>query len=107
MVNNNLNIVCFATINIIIPDQNISGKWLSSLSVGDGDKYIGRADSIAVRMPNNTVTLHLIDQTGPVAVTSANPTGEADTTHHVQVLSKLGRQNVSSFLISDPSENCI
>ena len=38
---------------------------------------------------------HLIDQTGPIAVTSANPTGEADTTHHWQVIAKLGSKNVS------------
>lgn len=29
-------------------------------------------------------------QVGPIAVTSANPTGEADTTHHNQVYAKLG-----------------
>lgn len=29
---------------------------------------------------------------GPIAVTSANPTGEADTTHHNQVYAKLGNK---------------
>lgn len=29
-------------------------------------------------------------QVGPITVTSANPTGEADTTHHNQVYAKLG-----------------
>ena len=56
---------------------------------------VGRPDSIAVRMPDNCVTSYLVDQTGPVATTSANPTGEADTTHHLQVLAKLGMENVS------------
>lgn len=33
---------------------------------------------------------NLFFQVGPIAVTSANPTGEADTTHHNQVYAKLG-----------------
>ncbi|KAK6297914.1 hypothetical protein J4Q44_G00309690 [Coregonus suidteri] len=32
------------------------------------------------------------NQEGPIAVTSANPTGEAETTHHNQVYAKLGDQ---------------
>ena len=59
---------------------------------------VGRPDSIAVRMPDNCVTSYLVDQTGPVATTSANPTGEADTTHHLQVLAKLGMENVSLLI---------
>lgn len=72
----------------------ISGEWLQTLGIGASEKYIGRPDSIACRMPDNTVTSHLVDQTGPIAVSSANPTGEADTTHHLQVLAKLGLENV-------------
>lgn len=34
----------------------------------------------------------LLLQVGPIAVTSANPTGEADTTHHNQVYAKLGNK---------------
>ena len=68
---------------------------MDSLGIGSAEKYIGRPDSIACRMPDNTVTSALIDLTGPVASTSANPTGEADTTHHLQVLAKLGIENVS------------
>lgn len=77
--------------------QSISGPWLQSLGLDFAEKYIGKPDSIAVRMPDNTMTLSLIDQTGPLAITSANPTGEADTTHHLQVLAKLGVKNVSLF----------
>lgn len=36
------------------------------------------------------LSLHV--QVGPIAVTSANPTGEADTTHHNQVYAKLGEK---------------
>lgn len=67
---------------------------MKSLGLGDAERLIGKPDSIAVRIPDSTITCHLIDQTGPIAVTSANPTGEADTTHHLQVLAKLGVKNV-------------
>lgn len=36
---------------------------------------------------------------GPIAVTSANPTGEADTTHHNQVYAKLGNKVRGMFVI--------
>ncbi|MED6262665.1 hypothetical protein ATANTOWER_023576, partial [Ataeniobius toweri] len=39
---------------------------------------------------------------GPIAVTSANPTGEADTTHHNQVYAKLGKK-VEGVLCDGPS----
>lgn len=71
---------------------------MKSLGLGESEKYLGRPDSIAMRIPDSTITCHLIDQCGPVAVTSANPTGEGDTTHHVQVLAKLGLQNVGTKL---------
>ena len=72
------------------------GPWLQRLGLGDAEKFIGKPDSIAVRMPDYTVTSHLIEQVGPIAVTSANPSGEADTTHHTQVLARLGNKNVST-----------
>uniref|UniRef100_A0A3Q1G8F5 Threonylcarbamoyl-AMP synthase n=1 Tax=Acanthochromis polyacanthus TaxID=80966 RepID=A0A3Q1G8F5_9TELE len=37
---------------------------------------------IMIRVPDHTVTGHLCDMTGPLAITSANPSGEADSTHH-------------------------
>ena len=67
---------------------------MKAFGLGDSARYIGRPDSIAMRIPDSSITCHLIDQTGPIAVTSANPTGEADTTHHLQVLAKLGLKNV-------------
>lgn len=41
----------------------------------------------------------LLLQVGPIAVTSANPTGEADTTHHNQVYAKLGNKVRGMFAI--------
>lgn len=68
---------------------------MGSLGLGDSCKYVGKPDSVAIRIPDCSIICHLIDQTGPIVVTSANPTGEADTTHHWQVLAKLGNKNVS------------
>ncbi|KAK3771661.1 hypothetical protein RRG08_047915 [Elysia crispata] len=94
-----MNEIWPSTVSLVVP----KGDWLYTLGIGESEKYIGRPDSIACRMPDNTVTSHLIDQTGPVAVSSANPTGEADTTHHLQVLAKLGLKNCDGILCSGPS----
>lgn len=74
-----------------------TGNWVKSLGLEESEKYVGRPDSIALRIPDSTITCHLIDQCGPVTVTSANPTGEGDTTHHLQVLAKLGVENVGEL----------
>ncbi|XP_069068157.1 uncharacterized protein [Pleurodeles waltl] len=66
------------------------GDWLDCFGLKDSAKYIGTAESIAIRIPDCSVTTHLIDQVGPIVVSSANPSGEADTTHHNQVFAKLG-----------------
>ncbi|KAM9290493.1 uncharacterized protein PAF06_019176 [Gastrophryne carolinensis] len=75
-----------SSISLVIP----RGPWLDVLGARDSSKYIGTPQSIAIRIPDCTVTTHLIDMVGPIAVTSANPSGEADTTHHNQVYAKLG-----------------
>ncbi|XP_036365429.1 uncharacterized protein LOC118766235 [Octopus sinensis] len=94
-----MNAVWPSTISCVVN----KGPWLDSLGVGYAGKYIGRPDSIAVRMPDNMVTSFLIDHTGPVSTSSANPTGEADTTHHLQVIAKLGLKNCDGILCDGPS----
>lgn len=79
------------------------GEWVKALGLEDSAKYIGKPDSIAIRIPDSSIVCHLIDQTGPIAVTSANPTGEADTTHHWQVIAKLGSKNCDGVLCDGPS----
>ncbi|CAH1265564.1 YRDC [Branchiostoma lanceolatum] len=78
------------------------GPWLDRFGLGDSARYIGTPESIAIRIPDCTVATHLIDLVGPIAVTSANPSGEADTTHHSQVRAKLG-DNVDGVLCDGPS----
>uniref|UniRef100_A0A3B4TT91 Threonylcarbamoyl-AMP synthase n=1 Tax=Seriola dumerili TaxID=41447 RepID=A0A3B4TT91_SERDU len=58
------------------------GDWLFKL----GKLGIFTSDSIMIRVPDHTVTCHLCDITGPLAITSANPSGEADSTHHSMVI---------------------
>ncbi|XP_067904079.1 uncharacterized protein [Heterodontus francisci] len=87
-----------SSISLVIP----RGEWLNLFGLKHADKYIGTPQSIAIRIPDCTVTTHLIDQVGPIAVTSANPTGEADTTHHNQVFAKLG-DKVDGVLCDGPS----
>ncbi|XP_076441112.1 uncharacterized protein LOC143280361 [Babylonia areolata] len=94
-----MNEVWPSTVSCVIP----KGQWLDNLGIGEANSLVGLPDSIAVRMPDNSATSYLVDQTGPIAVTSANPTGEADTTHHLQVLARLGLDNVDGILCSGPS----
>ncbi|XP_061644479.1 uncharacterized protein si:ch211-153b23.4 [Phyllopteryx taeniolatus] len=87
-----------SSISMVIP----RGTWMDTFGLGDAAKHIGTPQSIAIRNPDCSVATHLIDLVGPVAVTSANPTGEADTTHHNQVYAKLGDE-VDAVLCDGPS----
>ncbi|XP_064015806.1 uncharacterized protein LOC135184144 [Pogoniulus pusillus] len=85
-------------ISLVVP----RGDWVDFLGMRDSAKYVGTPQSIAIRIPDCSVTTHLIDMVGPIVVTSANPTGEADTTHHNQVYAKLG-DKVDAVLCDGPS----
>ncbi|XP_010866945.1 uncharacterized protein si:ch211-153b23.4 [Esox lucius] len=78
------------------------GPWMEMFGLGESSKHIGTTQSIAIRNPDCAVATHLMNMVGPIAVTSANPTGEADTTHHNQVYAKLG-DKVDGVLCDGPS----
>lgn len=52
-------------------------------------KGLAPGDSIGVRMPNHPVALALLAEAGPMAVTSANLSGEANTENASEVASQL------------------
>ncbi|XP_039975020.1 uncharacterized protein si:ch211-153b23.4 isoform X2 [Xiphias gladius] len=87
-----------SSISMVIP----RGPWMDTFGLGDAAKHIGTQQSIAIRNPDCSVATHLINLVGPIAVTSANPTGEADTTHHNQVYAKLV-DKVDGVLCDGPS----
>ncbi|XP_040031323.2 uncharacterized protein LOC120818363 [Gasterosteus aculeatus] len=87
-----------SSISMVIP----RGPWMDTFGLGDAAKHIGTPQSIAIRYPDCAVATHLINMVGPIAVTSANPSGEADTTHHNQVFAKLGKK-VDGVLCDGPS----
>ncbi|XP_062855772.1 uncharacterized protein si:ch211-153b23.4 [Trichomycterus rosablanca] len=87
-----------SSISLVIP----RAPWMDSFGLNESSQYIGTPQSIAIRNPDCTVANHLISLVGPIAVTSANPTGEADTTHHNQVYAKLGNK-VDGVLCDGPS----
>ncbi|XP_056141174.1 uncharacterized protein si:ch211-153b23.3 [Lampris incognitus] len=68
------------------------GDWLFRLGLGPAYDRVGTNDSIMIRVPDHTVTAHLCHITGPLAITSANPSGEPDSTHHSMVISRLGHK---------------
>ncbi|KAI4886947.1 hypothetical protein NFI96_030460, partial [Prochilodus magdalenae] len=75
-------------ISCIVP----KGDWLFKLGVGPAYDRVGTKESIMIRVPDHTVTAHLCDITGPLAITSANPSGEPDSTHHDMVINRLGHK---------------
>ncbi|XP_017279616.1 uncharacterized protein si:ch211-153b23.4 [Kryptolebias marmoratus] len=87
-----------SSISMVIP----RGPWMDIFGLGEAAIHIGTPQSIAIRNPDCAVATHLINLVGPIAVTSANPTGEADTTHHNQVYAKLGKK-VDGVLCDGPS----
>ncbi|XP_028271313.1 uncharacterized protein LOC114442175 [Parambassis ranga] len=87
-----------SSISMVIP----RGPWMDTFGLGEAAKHIGTPQSIAIRNPDCSVATHLMNLVGPIAVTSANPTGEADTTHHNQVYAKLG-DKVDGVLCDGPS----
>nr|XP_029135893.1 uncharacterized protein LOC114921008 [Labrus bergylta] len=80
------------------------GDWLFRLGVGPAYDRVGTQDSIMIRVPDHTVTGHLCDITGPLAITSANPSGEPDSTHHSMVISRLGHKIQGILCDGDSNE---
>lgn len=66
------------------------GPWLQNLGVGEAADFVGTKESVAIRVPDSSVLSYLVSITGPLAITSANPSGEPDSTHHNTVLDTLG-----------------
>uniref|UniRef100_H3AA72 Threonylcarbamoyl-AMP synthase n=1 Tax=Latimeria chalumnae TaxID=7897 RepID=H3AA72_LATCH len=89
------------------------GEWLKELGVGPAYNFVGTKDSIMIRISDLTVTAHLLDMTGPLAITSANPSGEPDSIHHDMVVTRLGHKlegvlcdGDSTELVSSTVVNC-
>ncbi|XP_078679186.1 uncharacterized protein LOC144914849 [Branchiostoma floridae x Branchiostoma belcheri] len=89
-------------ISCVVP----KGDWLANLGLGDAVSYIGTSDSICIRVPDSTATAHLVSMTGPLGITSANPSGEPDSTHHDMVLSSLG-DKIDGMLCDGPSNELV
>ncbi|XP_026213485.1 uncharacterized protein LOC113160441 [Anabas testudineus] len=80
------------------------GEWLFKLGVGPAYDRVGTRDTIMIRVPDHTVTAHLCNITGPLAITSANPSGEADSTHHSMVINRLGHKIQGVLCDGDSNE---
>ncbi|XP_028975403.2 putative threonylcarbamoyl-AMP synthase [Esox lucius] len=86
----------------------------SDQGVGPAYERVGTVDSIMIRVPDHTVTGHLCDITGPLAITSTNPSGEPDSTHHDMIISRLGHKiqgvlcdGESNELVGSTVVNCL
>ncbi|NQX28000.1 threonylcarbamoyl-AMP synthase [Microbacteriaceae bacterium VKM Ac-2854] len=58
--------------------------------------------TVALRMPNNPITLELLAETGPLAVSSANKTGQPSATSAQEALDALG-DSVEVYLDGGPA----
>ncbi|KAH9523556.1 hypothetical protein Btru_040337 [Bulinus truncatus] len=73
-------------ISCVVP----KGDWLMNLGLGDAVNYVGTETSICIRVPDSSVLAYLVSLSGPVALSSANPSGGDDSTHHDMVINSLG-----------------
>ncbi|MBG6239665.1 tRNA threonylcarbamoyl adenosine modification protein (Sua5/YciO/YrdC/YwlC family) [Mycetocola sp. CAN_C7] len=78
-------------LTIVLPAQP-SLAW----DLGDTD------GTVAVRMPDNRIALELLEETGPLAVSSANLTGKPAATTAGEALDMLG-DSVDTYLDGGPS----
>jgi tRNA threonylcarbamoyl adenosine modification protein (Sua5/YciO/YrdC/YwlC family) len=80
-------------LTIVLPAQP-SLAW----DLGDTD------GTVAVRMPDNRIALELLEETGPLAVSSANLTGKPAATTAQDALTMLG-DSVDTYLDGGPSQS--
>lgn len=80
-------------LTIVLPAQP-SLAW----DLGDTD------GTVAVRMPDNRIALELLEETGPLAVSSANLTGRPAATTAREAMDMLG-ESVDVYLDGGPSES--
>ena len=73
------------------------GDWLRTMGVGDAVDFVGTKDSVAIRVPDSAVLSYLVSIAGPIAITSANPSGEPDSTHHDTVIDTLGKYYTGQY----------
>lgn len=91
------SVKCLKNISKLQEKNLISNAQLPNAGVGPAFDRVGTRDSIMIRVPDHTVTAHLCDITGPLAITSANPSGEPDSTHHDMVTKSVSSLKVKAF----------
>ncbi|RUS82592.1 hypothetical protein EGW08_009666 [Elysia chlorotica] len=97
-------------ISCVVP----KGEWLKNLGLGDSVDLVGTKDNICIRVPDSSVLAYLVSVSGPVALTSANPSGGEDSTHHDMVIDSLGEKldgvvcdGTSNELVASTVVNCM
>ncbi|KAL8590449.1 hypothetical protein ACOMHN_011662 [Nucella lapillus] len=87
-------------ISCVVP----KGPWLRTLGLEEAVDYVGTKDSICIRVPDNSVLCYIVSRHGPVALTSANPSGGPDSTHHSMVIQSLGEKLDAVVCAGDSNE---
>ncbi|XP_041350888.1 threonylcarbamoyl-AMP synthase-like [Gigantopelta aegis] len=89
-------------ISCVVP----KGSWLYNLGLGDAYDIIGTAGSICIRIPDSSVLAYLVSVSGPIAITSGNPSGGADSTHHDMLIGSLGHKLDGIICDGESRESC-
>ncbi|XP_046556888.1 uncharacterized protein LOC124266116 [Haliotis rubra] len=76
-------------ISCVVP----KGEWMYNLGVGDAYDIVGTKDSVCIRVPDSSVMAYLVSVSGPIAITSGNPSGGDDSIHHDMLINSLGDGN--------------
>ncbi|KAK3090557.1 hypothetical protein FSP39_012668 [Pinctada imbricata] len=82
------------------------GDWLRAMGVGDAIDFVGTKESVAIRVPDSSVLSYLVSIAGPLAITSANPSGDPDSTHHDTVIDTLG-EKLAGVVCDDESNEVV
>ena len=84
-------------VSIVLP----KGKWLDKILPSWQTSAILNEDSIAMRCPNSPLILGLIEKVGPLAITSANPSGYSDVIDWMKTINNLTKYEDITFVITD------
>jgi L-threonylcarbamoyladenylate synthase len=86
------------------PTRSLGSLWPGALTiVVDCDEELGRlvgsTGTVGVRCPDDVVLRSLLERTGPLAVTSANRSGEPPATSPAEVVAFLGHSTVVTAVL--------
>ena len=85
-----------AQVSIVLP----KGNWLDDIFPSWRKSTVGNEDSIAIRCPNSHLLVCLMEKVGPLAITSANYSGNIDVTDWLTTIKGVTKHDDITFVIT-------